>query len=140
MILDLQFFGGRGASSMGGGSNKKYNGFSITNQKGETKHYIVVNGRVENANGTGTGMLSALGVRDTDVIQKVYDQEGSVKNVIKRVNSRGIGKASTLSDKNVEKMQKQYRNDREKARKQLESDAYKRKKGVNRHSAYWSAM
>ena len=39
--------GGRGASSgirRGKASNAKYNGFSITDEKGNTNHYIVIGG------------------------------------------------------------------------------------------------
>ena len=74
------------------------------------------------------------------MIQKAYDIEKSTKGIIKRINKIGKAKATVLSDKNVKKMQEEYNIEREKARKQLEKDVYKRKKGINKHSAYWSAM
>lgn len=43
--------GGRGASSgrRGKASNAKYNGFSITDEKGNTNHYIVIGGKISMA-------------------------------------------------------------------------------------------
>lgn len=70
--------------------------------------------------------------------QKAYDKYGNVDAIIKRVNKVGKGKASILSDKAVEKMNADYA--KELANKKTDYTVRSSKKGVNRHSSYWSAM
>lgn len=132
--------GGRGASSgrRGKASNTKYNGFSITDEKGNTNHYIVIGGKISMA--TSKNARGAL-VRYFDSnhpFQKAYDKYGNVDAIIKRVNKVGKGKASILSDKAVEKMNADYA--KELANKKTDYTVRSSKKGVNRHSSYWSAM
>ena len=128
---------GRGSSKAGGGGNSKYQGFSITNSDGKTENYIVVNGEVQYADGRNR---TTLGVDELEVFQQAYDSAGSTKAIIDRVNSVGIGTAKALSDKNVEELRKERDKDRAQRRKQFEADVYKRRRGVNRHRQYWSAM
>lgn len=70
--------------------------------------------------------------------QKAYDKYGNVDAIIKRVNKVGKGKASILSDKAVEKMNADYA--KELANRKTDYTVRSSKKGVNRHSSYWSAM
>lgn len=133
--------GGRGASSgikRGKASNAKYNGFSITDSKGNTSHYKVINGKVEPAVAEYGIQNMLKGIGSKDPIQAAYDRLGSVDKVIKQVNKIGKGKASTLSDKAVEKMNADYR----KKRKEFSDSEGPRnsKKGINKHSLYWNAM
>lgn len=135
---------GRGSSKAGGGggSNAKYKGFTITDQNGKKSNYIVVKGKVVDAETAGTrgGITGAMGINSNDVLQRAYDMEGSTSGLIKRVNSIGMAKAETLSDKSVKKLQAKHKKERKETVKQQEKDAYKGKKGVNRHRNYWSAM
>lgn len=133
---------GRGSSKAGGGGgggNAKYHGFSITNAEGQKKNYIVAAGQVlyaeSNRRGYGIGNIDEL-----ETMQRAYDTYGSVSKLINKVNSIDIAKAEVLSDKKVKEMQDKYTAESKKKRKQFESDVYKGKKRVNRHSAYWSAM
>lgn len=120
-------------------SSSKYNGFSITNTEGKTENYRVINGRVEFANGQASKFL---GIDHVEMIQKAYDNAGSVQNLIKRINDIGKGSARSLSDKEVERLIAE----RDTERKARQEEATKedtqrhRGKGVNRHRAYWSAM
>ena len=127
--------------NMGGGGsgngNSKYNGFSIT-QDGVTKNYIVMNGGVHFADGSQDKDM--FGNDQVEMIQRVYDLEGNVDSVIKRINRIGIAQAKTLPDKEVERMQAERTADRKATQDQQAQDAYKRKGGVNRHRLYWSAM
>lgn len=133
--------GGRGASSgirRGKASNAKYNGFSITDEKGNTNHYIVIGGKIsfatpKNAHGTLVRYFDS-----NHPFQKAYDKYGNVDAIIKRVNQVGKGKASILSDKAVEKMNADYA--KESANRKPDYTVRSSKKGVNRHSLYWSAM
>ena len=78
------------------------------------------------------------GVGSKSAAQVAYDKSGSVDAVIKRVNKIGKAKASVLSDKAIDKMNADYL----KKRKEFSKSESVRssKKGVNRHSLYWSAM
>lgn len=130
--------GSRGGKRAKRASNAKYNGFSITRKDGTTSHYKVINGKVlpaVEADGIHN-MLKGIGSKDP--AQVAYDKEGSVDGIIKRVNKIGKAKASVLSDKAIDKMNADYR----KKRKEFsESESVRSsKKGVNRHSLYWSAM
>ena len=127
-----------GKRSAGANSNAKYNGFSITNQDGETENYIVVNGVVKYADLRRYDGF--MGVNSLDTIQVAYDTFGGSQGVIDRINSVGKGKASVLSDKRVEQLQDDYKKKRAKADKQLDDSISGNKKSVNRHRAYWSAM
>lgn len=130
--------GSRGGKRAKRTSNAKYNGFSITRKDGTTSHYKVINGKVLPAV-EADGIHNMLkGVGSKDPWQVAYDQTGSVDAIIKRVNKIGKGKASVLSDKAIDKMNADYL----KKRKEFdESEGVRHsKKGVNRHSLYWSAM
>lgn len=120
-----------------GTGNSKYNGFSIT-QNGKTENYIVVDGEVHFADGRDDN--DALGNNQLSIIQQAYDVEGNTDGVIQRINRIGLASAHTLSDKAVLDLQKKRKKDRQQTAKQLAQGAYKRKKGVNRHRTYWSAM
>lgn len=130
--------GGRGASSgirRGKASNAKYNGFSLTDKNG-TRHYKVINGKVQDAiEGEG---FDGLFHSKAHHLQPMYDKLGSVDAMIKQVNKIGKGKASVLSDKDIDKMYD------ERQKKKTEDDKHyssrNSKKGVNRHRSYWSAM
>lgn len=128
----------RGGKRGSANSNTKYNGFSITNQDGETENYIVVNGEVRFADLRRYD--SFMGVSSLDSIQNAYDTFGGVQGIIDRINSVGKGKASVLSDKRVEQLQDDYKEKRAKNDKQLDDLISGNKKSVNRHRAYWSAM
>ena len=130
--------GSRGGKRAKRASNAKYNGFSIIRKDGTTSHYKVINGKVlpaVEADGIHN-MLKGIGSKDP--WQVAYDQTGSVDAIIKRVNKTGKCKASVLSDKAIDKMNADYR----KKRKEFDESMSVRssKKGVNRHSLYWSAM
>lgn len=127
---------GKGSSEAGGG-NSKYHGFSLTDAQGNTEQYIVASGQIQYADGRPRNIM---GVDKLEVIQQAYDTYGSVSNLINRVNSIGSGKAAVLSDKSVDTLQKKRQADLANNRKQQATNAYKRKKGVNRHRLYWSAM
>ena len=130
--------GGKRAGGASANSNAKYNGFSITNQDGETENYIVMNGEVKFADLRRYDGF--MGVSSLDSIQNAYDTFGGVQGIIDRINSVGKGKASVLSDKKVEQLQDDYKKKRAKADKQLDDSISGNKKSVNRHRAYWSAM
>ena len=127
----------KGGGSGGGASNAKFNGFSIT-QDGKTEDYIVVNGEVLFAD--GRSRKDMFGIDQLEMIQRVYDIEGSSDKVIERINRIGKAKAEILPDKKVKKLQSERRETRKKKEEAFHKDVYKRKKGVKRHSAYWSAM
>lgn len=134
---------GRGSSKAGSsGSNAKYKGFSVTDQNGNKRNFIVKNGKVLNAENSmaGGGGILGLDANSTEIYQRAYEMEGSTSGLIKRINSVGLGKAETLSDKKVIDLQKKYKKRKKETVEQQEKDAYKRKHGVNRHRAYWSAM
>lgn len=139
--------GGRGASgtakvpSMGGAtkSNTRYKGFSIT-RDGKTENYIVVKGSVQFADGRDRRAAGIGNIDQLEMLQRAYDLEGNTKGLIERINSIGQAKATTLADKEVTKLRKKRDKEREEARKEEQRNAYRRKKGVNRHRAYWSAM
>ena len=120
-------------------SSSKYNGFSITNSEGKTENYRVVNGRVEFANGQASKFL---GIDHVEMIQKAYDNAGSVQGLIKRINDIGRGSARSLSDKEVQNMINERDKERAERREQaIKEDVQRnRGKGVNRHRAYWSGM
>lgn len=130
--------GGRGASSgirRGKASNAKYNGFSLTDKNG-TRHYKVINGKVQDAiEGEG---FDGLFHSKAHHLQPMYDKLGSVDAMIKQVNKIGKGKASVLSDKAIDKINADYLKKREEFSKS--ESVRSSKKGVNRHSLYWSAM
>lgn len=134
---------GRGSSKAGSsGSNSKYKGFSVTDQNGNKRNFIVKNGKVLNAESgmAGGGGILGLDANSTEIYQRAYEMEGSTSGLIKRINSVGLAKAETLSDKKVVDLQKKYKKRRKETEEQQEKDAYKRKHGANRHRAYWSAM
>lgn len=135
---------GRGSSKAGGGggSNAKFKGFSITDQNGIKSNFIVQNGKVLNAESgmAGGGGILGIDMNSVDMYQKAYDLEGSTSGLIKRINNIGLAKAETLSDEKVIDLQKKYKKTRKEAAEQFEKDVYKKKQGVNRHRAYWSAM
>ena len=120
-------------------SNSKYNGFSITNPEGKTENYRVINGRVEFANGQASKFF---GIDHVEMIQKAYDNAGSVQDLIKRINDIGKGSAKSLSDKEVERLIAERDAERkERQEEAIKEDAQRhRGKGVNRHRTYWSAM
>ena len=132
--------GGRGASSGKGGSgrasNTKYNGFKVVSKDGEEMNLVIENGVVKYADGH-ENPTNFLG-NDLEVFQKVYDKEGSAQAIIDRINKIGIGKAGKLSDKAVNDLREKRRKDREEKEKNY--SPRNSKKGVNRKSAYWSAM
>lgn len=133
--------GGRGASSgirRGKASNAKYNGFSITDEKGNTNHYIVIGGKISMAITKNTRGSLVRYFDSNHPFQKAYDKYGNVDAIIKRVNKVGKGKASILSDKAVEKMNDDYA--KELANRKTDYTVRSSKKGVNRHRSYWSAM
>lgn len=133
--------GGRGASSgirRGKASNAKYNGFSITDEKGNTNHYIVIGGKISMATTKNTRGSLVRYFDSNHPFQKAYDKYGNVDAIIKRVNKVGKGKASILSDKAVEKMNDDYA--KELANRKTDYTVGSSKKGVNRHRSYWSAM
>lgn len=133
--------GGRGASSgirRGKASNAKYNGFSITDEKGNTNHYIVIDGKISMATTKNTRGSLVRYFDSNHPFQKAYDKYGNVDAIIKRVNKVGKGKASILSDKAVEKMNDDYA--KELANRKTDYTVRSSKKGVNRHRSYWSAM
>ena len=133
--------GGRGASSgirRGKASNAKYNGFSITDKKGNTNHYIVIGGKISMATTKNTRGSLVRYFDSNHPFQKAYDKYGNVDTIIKRVNKVGKGKASILSDKAVEKMNDDYA--KELANRKTDYTVRSSKKGVNRHRSYWSAM
>ena len=130
--------GSRGGKRAKRASNAKYNGFSIIRKDGTTSHYKVINGKVLPAV-EAEGFYNMLkGVGSKDPVQVAYDKSGSVDAVIKRVNKVGKAKAQILSDKDVEKMNADYQKKREEFSKS--EGVRNSKKGVNRHSLYWSAM
>ena len=132
--------GGRGASSGKGGSgrasNTKYNGFKVVSKDGKEMNLVIENGVVGYADGH-ENPTNFLG-NDLEVFQKAYDKEGSAQAVIDRINKVGIGKAGILSDKAVNDLREKRRKDREEKEKNY--SPRNSKKGVNRKSAYWSAM
>lgn len=133
--------GGRGASSgirRGKASNAKYNGFSITDEKGNTNHYIVIGGKISMATTKNTRGSLVRYFDSNHPFQKAYDKYGNVDAIIKRVNKVGKGKASILSDKAVEKMNDDYA--KELANRKTDYTVRSSKKGVNRHRSHWSAM
>lgn len=133
--------GGRGASSgirRGKASNAKYNGFSITDEKGNTNHYIVIGGKISMATTKNTRGSLVRYFDSNHPFQKAYDKYGNVDAIIKHVNKVGKGKASILSDKAVEKMNDDYA--KELANRKTDYTVRSSKKGVNRHRSYWSAM
>ncbi len=130
--------GSRGGKRAKRASNAKYNGFSITRKDGTTSHYKVINGKVLPAV-EGDGFHNMLkGVTSKDPWQVAYDKSGSVDAVIKRVNKIGKAKASVLSDKDIDKMNSDYLKKREEFSKS--EGVRNSKKGINKHSLYWSAM
>ena len=132
--------GGRGASSGKGGggraSNAKYNGFKVVSKDGKEMNLVIEHGVVGYAD-RHENPTNFLG-NDLEVFQKVYDKEGSAQAVIDRINKVGIGKAGILSDKAVNDLREKRRKDREEKEKNY--SPRNSKKGVNRKSAYWSAM
>ena len=130
--------GSRGGKRAKRASNAKYNGFSIIRKDGTTSHYKVINGKVLPAVETAGIDRMLKGVGSKDPVQVAYDKSGSVDAVIKRVNKIGKAKAQILSDKDVEKMNADYRKKREEFSKS--EGVRNSKKGVNRHHRYWSAM
>ena len=134
--------GGRGASSgagrgkSGGTSNAKYNGFKVVSKDGKEMNLVIENGVVKYADGH-ENPTEFLG-NELEVFQKAYDKEGSAQAVIDRINKVGIGKAGILSDKAVNDLREKRRKDREEKEKKY--SPRNSKKGVNRKSAYWSAM
>ena len=136
--------GGRGASSgsssrkggAGRASNTKYNGFKVVSKDGKEMKHGIENGVVKYADGH-ENPTNFLG-NDLEVFQKVYDKEGSAQAIIDRINKARIGKAGILSDKAVNDLREKRRKDREEKEKNY--SPRNSKKGVNRKSAYWSAM
>ena len=127
---------GRGKSSGGRASNAKYNGFKVVSKDGKEMNLVIENGVVGYADGH-ENPTNFLG-NDLEVFQKAYDKEGSAQAVIDRINKVGIGKAGILSDKAVNDLREKRRKDREEKEKNY--SPRNSKKGVNRKSAYWSAM
>ena len=132
--------GGRGASrGKGGGgsaSHTKYNGFKVVSKDGKEMNLVIEHGVVKYADGH-ENPTNFLG-NDLEVFQKVYDKEGSTKAIIDRINKIGNAKAGILSDKAVNDLREKRRKDREENEKNY--SPRNSKKGVNRKSAYWSAM
>lgn len=129
--------GGRGASSGAGrATNTKYNGFKVVSKDGKEMNLVIEHGTVRYADGHESP-TKFLG-NDLEVFQKVYDKEGSAQAIIDRINKIGIGKAGILSDKAVNDLREKRRKDREENEKNY--SPRNSKKGVNRKSAYWSAM
>ena len=132
--------GGRGASSGKGGggraSNTKYNGFKVVSKDGKEMNLVIEHGVVGYADGH-ENPTNFLG-NDLEVFQKVYDKEGSAQADIERKNKVRIGKAGILSYKAVNDLREKRRKDREE--KENNYSPRNSKKGVNRKSAYWSAM
>ena len=73
-------------------------------------------------------------------IVEYVSRAASVQAMIDRVNQVGIGKATTLSDKDVEKKRDDYKKQRAKNEKQLNNLISGNKKSVNRKRTFWSAM
>ena len=127
---------GRGKSSGGRASNAKYNGFKVVSKDGKEMNLVIEHGVVGYADGH-ENPTNFLG-NDLEVFQKAYDKEGSAQAIIDRINKVGIGKAGILSDKAVNDLREKRRKDREEKEKNY--SPRNSKKGVNRKSAYWSAM
>jgi hypothetical protein len=130
--------GSRGGKRAKRASNAKYNGFSITDEKGNTNHYIVIGGKISFATPKNEHGTLVRYFDSNHPFQKAYDKYGNVDAIIKRVNKVGKGKASILSDKAVEKMNADYA--KESANRKPDYTVRSSKKGVNRHRLYWSAM
>lgn len=130
--------GSRGGKRAKRASNAKYNGFSITDEKGNTNHYIVIGGKISFATPKNEHGTLVRYFDSNHPFQKAYDKYGNVDAIIKRVNKVGKGKASILSDKAVEKMNADYLKRRDEFQKS--ESVRSSKKGVNRHRLYWSAM
>lgn len=109
--------------------NEKHNGFSVTDDTGKTSHYVVKNGSVFEVNGS-----------ENEVFTAAYKKNGSVNGVIDKINSVGIGKASVLSDSDVDKMRSNYNKTRKEVQRELDVSISGNKHSVNRHRAFWSAM
>ena len=119
-------------------SNAKYNGFSVTDSKGKTESFTVVNGRVRYADQRKYDGFMGSGTQS--IYQKVYDRVGSVDGIISQINKVGKGKAFIISDDDVEKMRVDYKLKREAIDKEMTMLLSGNKHSVNRHRAYWSAM
>ena len=132
--------GGRGASSGKGGgdraSNAEYNGVKVVSKYGKDMHLVIEHGDVGYAD-RHENPTNFLG-NELEVFQKVYDKEGSAQAIIDRINKIGNAKAGILSDKAVNDLREKRRKDREEKEKNY--SPRNSKKGVNRKSAYWSAM
>lgn len=119
-------------------SNAKYNGFSVTDSKGKTESFTVVDGRVRYADQRKYDGFMGSGTQS--IYQKAYDRVGSVDGIISQINKVGKGKASIISDDDVEKMRADYKLKREAIDKEMTTLLSGNKHSVNRHRAYWSAM
>ncbi|MCI6173550.1 MAG: hypothetical protein MR671_04745 [Clostridiales bacterium] len=129
--------GGRGASSGAGrASNTKYHGFKVASKDGKEMNLVIENGVVKYADGS-ENPTRFLG-NELDVFQNFYDREGSEQAIIDRINKIGNAKAGILSDKAVNDLREKRRKGRAESRKNY--SPRNSKKGVNRKSAYWSAM
>ena len=130
--------GGRGsASAAGRSSNSKYNGFSVTDSDGNTQNYIVMNGIVDYAD---KSFLGVANMAAPTTMQSAYDTLGGVDGIIERINQNGIGRASVLTDTQVEKIMAAHKQERSEAKAQLDNIYSGNKKSVNRHRNFWSAM
>ena len=97
---------------------------------------VIENGIVKYADGSESP-TKFLG-NELEVFQNFYDREGSEQAIIDRINKVGNAKAGILSDKAVNDLRKKRRKNRKESEKNY--SPRHSKKGVNRHSAYWSAM
>lgn len=134
---------GRGKSKASGGSasggrtsNAKYHGFKVISKDGEEMNLVIENGIVKYADGS-ENPTKFLG-NELEVFQDFYDRDGSEQAIIDRINKVGNAKADILSDKAVNDLMEKRR----RRRKESEKNYSPRhsKKGVNRKTAYWSAM
>ena len=78
--------GSRGGKRAKRASNAKYNGFSITDEKGNTNHYIVIGGKISFATPKNEYGTLVRYFDSNHPFQKAYDKYGNVDAIIKRVN------------------------------------------------------
>lgn len=132
---------GRGSSKVGNG-NSHFKGFSVT-QNGKTSYYMVDrNGQVQYADGSPRNAPNPFttGFDKLELFQRAYEMSGNSTNgLIDRINKIGQAKATTLSDKEVLRLQEERRKRRKKAEKEATKTSVK-SGSVNRHRTYWSKM
>lgn len=116
--------------------NTKYHGFYVLSKDGEETNLVIENGAVKYADGSENP--TSFLMNELDIFQNFYDREGSEQAIIDRINKIGIATAGILSDEAVDNLREKRRKDREEKEKHYSPRKYK--KGVNRHSLYWSPM